>query len=110
MYIVKSQILGYTWKYSVDDDRLLLRNKTGAKVTTYSYNSYFKKINYAGAVAECETRGEGWHVASFQALFDFKDGEVIKNELYRKSMDNIGLITFKVNIILFSSSFSPIIF
>ena len=64
-------------------------SKTGAKIKKYVYSYYYTARTYHAAVAKCKKKGQEWDVASFQAVFDYKDGMPVLKSLAQKSFDNI---------------------
>jgi len=85
----------YLWSYSVNDDQLLIRDsrqgvsKTAAKNKKCYYSYYYTARSYYAAVAECKKKGNGWDLASFQAVFEFKGTELVNYGLAGKSYDNL---------------------
>ena len=85
----------YLWSYSVNDDQLLIRDsrqgvsKTAAKNKKCYYSYYYTARSYYAAVAECQKKGNGYDLASFQAVFEFKGTELVNYGLAGKSYDNI---------------------
>merc|ERR1712032_292393 len=89
----------YYWVFYVKDDEHLI-NKTnpgvvedGSKNKTYYFNYKQTGSTYSAAVKTCKSLGEGWDVASFQTLFEFKNSRYILNDkhsdFYLKSIHNL---------------------
>jgi len=86
--------LHYWWSFIVDDDHLLIResrqgvSKTGTKEKNLYFYYYHTGTSYWKAVELCRARS--YEVASFQALFEFKNGQLqTDSDLYGKSIKNI---------------------
>ena len=85
----------YWWTFVVGDYYLLIREsrqgvfKNGTKEKDLYFNYYNTGASYWNAVQRCRSRGSGWELASFQALFEFKDEQLLTNDLYVSSIYNI---------------------
>ena len=71
----------YTWEFEVTEDRHLI--KTQSKRKKYYYNYYQYSTTYEEASRICKSKGIGWDVASFQAVY------ATEGDLYERSIKNI---------------------
>ena len=80
LVLLNFSITAYTWNVEYPEDRHLIKSQSRRK--KYYYNYYQYGTTYEDARRICQSKGDGWDVANFQALSP-------KGESYDISVKNI---------------------